>query len=316
MSVDALHGLDFGSTLRDVSKGLLVKPVLHNYLYDAEFPDFDVKFRNHKMEREPDGWFHPSTHPLWKPGALLRYLTKPKEMPVEKKEYMGTLSVTIGTAMHGFVEMCLEDAGIRPRALNMCTVCPRACPSPKGRSKNKTCGCHLDEGLLLPNGDHVVGCREPGAIDPEAGSRGHMDGVLDLSAMSTPSQAHDQPGFEFKTSSARKQIADLDLASYREKHPIYYAQNQEYMRMRGLRMMIVLFMYMGYPWEQTEIHVPYDPAFAMGIRDKYLRVRQAAADQVDLACCRLKGCPAYGLCRVEQARASLLSAAAGPRLAL
>ena len=667
MSTDVLHGLDFGATMRDVTKGLLVKPVLHNYLYDAAFPDFDVKFRNHAMEREPDGWFHPSTHPLWKPGALLRYLTRPSEMPVEKKRYMNTLSITFGTAFHGFVEVCLEDAGIRPKALNVCTVCPRECPAPKGRGKIKACGCSFDEGPLNPDGTHKVGCTEPGVVDAETGSRGHMDGLLDLSRLSVPNAVYENPVFEFKclapetpvsmadgslveaqkisagdsivawdeeserltprtvravwdngvvpvwsvstkagrqigvteehpfltsrgwvfardlvvgdkvrvafghewfrdsastagrddeayllgvlvgdggltgctptihsvdpgvlaevdriasgmgcrmvqvddvswrisrsatsgpnpltdtlrreglfgctsrtkftprsvwtsgpqgwadflsgyfdadgtvvtkgsyphlswasvnkallvecqtmlaylgirasigavrqqyrgrdhvswrllvrdrravlkaqsvlrpaspvkaslladidiperpdgrwvrqtqqgwdeveavteglarptiaveveggthvtaglvthnTSSARKGILDLDLDEYRRRFPEYYAQNQEYMRMSGRRMVIVLFMYMGFPWEMAEIHVPYDPAFAGAIRDKYLAVRQAAADQRDLGCCGLKGCPAYGLCRVDMAKAEILARTAAPRLAL
>lgn len=313
---DILHGLDFGATLRDVTKGLLVKPILHNYLYDAEFPDFDVKFRNQKMHRDPDGFFHPSTHPLWKPGALLRYITRPAEMPIEKMKYMNTLSVTIGTAFHGFVEVCLEDAGIRPKDLNVCTVCPRACPTPKGRGKAKVCGCRFDEGLLLPNGDHLVGCTEPGVLDMETGSRGHMDGLLDLSRMSIQSSAFETPTFEFKTFSSRKAIDDLDLDDYKRRYPTYYAQNQEYMRMSGRRMCIVLFMFMGFPWEMTEIHVPYDAAFAGGIRQKYLDVRQAAADQTDLGCCSLKGCPAWALCRVDQAKAEIAARASAPRLAL
>ena len=309
MTEDALHGLDFGATMRDVTKGLLVKPVLHNYLYDAAFPDFDVKFRNHAMEREPDGWFHPSTHPLWSAGALYRYLTAPPaEFPVEHKQYMNTLSITVGTAFHGFFEVCLEDAGIRPRHLNRCEVCPRECPAPKGRGKVKVCGCPFDDGPLSPLGLHQVGCTEPGVVDFETGSRGHMDGVLDLSSLSTPSEAYDQPVFEFKTSSARSIFDDLDLEAYREKYPTYYAQNQEYMRITGRRMAIVLFMTMGFPWEMREIHVPFNPAFAADVRHKYLTVRQAVADQTPVACCNLKGCPAWDLCRVEKAREAVANA--------
>jgi hypothetical protein len=153
-------------------------------------------------------------------------------------------------------------------------------------------------------------------VDFEAGSRGHMDGLLDLSAMSTPNSAFDNPVFEFKTFSSRKTMEDLDLDEYRRRYPEYYAQNQEYMRMSGRRMCIVLFMFMGFPWEMTEIHVPYDAAFAGQVRQKYLDVRQAAADQIDVGCCNLKGCPAWGLCRVDKAREEVLSRAAAPRLAL
>jgi hypothetical protein len=268
---DPLAGLDFTGSLRDAQKGLLVKPIVHNYLFDARFPDFAIHFKNHEMERAPDAWFHPSTHPLWTPRQLYFYLAQPHLMVAEKKQYMGTLSVTIGTAMHGFMEVCMEDAGIRPRELNRCTTCP---PEMK--------------------------CKEPGVVDAEAGSRGHMDGLLDLSMLSLPSEAHESPVFEFKTSNEAKmaKVPDLDLETYRAKWPEYYAQNQEYMRMSGRRLTIVLFMALGYPWPMTEIHVPYDQGFAQTIRNKYLDVRQAVADQqIPFSCCgNTKVCPSGRIC--------------------
>lgn len=307
MSTD-LVGLDWGSVMRDVGKGLLVKPIVHNYLFDAKFPAFSMNFPEEEMERRPDDWFHPSTHPTWPEAALYNYLAHPETFPVEKKQYMSTLSVTVGKAMHGFMEMCLEDAGIRPRALNVCTVCPPQCPRPKGRGKVKRCGCHLAEGLLNADGTHKVGCTEPGVVDLETGSRGHMDGILDLSSMSTPGPAFDTPVFEFKTGNdmALAKLPDLDLEAYRKKYPAYYAQNQEYMRMSGRRVVIVLFMVMGFPWPMTEIHVPYDAGFANEVRDKYLRVRQMVADQTPPRCCgRKASCASGPICRVFEAQATL-----------
>lgn len=285
MPDDLLAGLDFRSAIRDAQKGLLVKPIIHNYLFDAKFPDFAIHFKNHQMEREPDSWFHPSTHPLWTPRQLYFYLTQPHLLVAEKKNYMGTLSVTIGTAMHGFVEVCMEDAGIRPKDLNRCTVCPP--------EKN---------------------CPEPGVLDEEAGSRGHMDGLLDLSALSVPSEVYEQPIFEFKTTNDMKlsKIDDLDLETYRTKWPVYYAQNQEYMRMNGRRMTIVFFMAMGYPWQMKEFHVPYDQAFAQSVRNKYLDVRQAAADQqAPTACCgKVTTCVSGRICQTATATPT------SPRMAL
>lgn len=272
---DLVAGLDFRGAMQQAQKGLLLKPILHNYLFDAEFPDFSVEFRNHSMNRPPDGWFHPSEHPLWPERRLYHYLMHPDLMVPEKKEYMGTLSVTIGTAMHGFIEMCLGDAGVRPKALQVCTACPPE-----------------------------LGCIEPGVIDKEAGSRGHMDGILDFSSIKVPNEALTQPIFEFKTSNQMKlrSLGDLDLDEYIRKWPDYYAQNQEYMRMSGRRAVVVLFLGMGFPWEMREIHVPYDHAFAMGIRDKYLRVRQQVADQrPSRDCCgKPRSCPAGRVCGIGE----------------
>lgn len=274
MSAD-LAGLDFSGAMRDAKKGMILKPILGNYLFDASFPAHTVRFPKEDMERKPDGWFHPSEHPLWTERALYAYLAHPHQMVIEKKDYMGSLSVTVGKAMHSFIQMCLTDAKVMPKGLQKCTVCP---PTAK--------------------------CKEPGVIDREAGTRGHMDGVLDLSALSVPQEA-ERSVFEFKTTNDRKlsKVDDLDLDKYREVFPHYYAQNQEYLRMSGLRFLVVFFLAMGYPWQMKEIHVPYDPTYALKIRDKYLRVRQAVADQAPARdCCGLaKGCPARGTCTVLNA---------------
>lgn len=266
-----LAGIDFSASMRDAQAGLLLKPILHNYLFDAKFPDYSIDFINHEMEREPDGWFHPSTHPLWHPRVLYQYLSQPHLMRIEKKEYMGTLSVTIGTAMHGFVQMCLEDAGVLPKALQVCTVCDPALP-----------------------------LHEPGVIDEDAGERGHMDGLLDFSSLSVVSRELESPVFEFKTSNLMKlaKLHDMDLEHYKKTWPDYYAQNQSYMRMSGRRMVVVLFLGMGYPWDMKEVHVPYDAGFSQQVRQKYLDVRQAVADQRPLAqCCgSTKTCPAGRIC--------------------
>ncbi len=147
-----LDGFEFRSSFRDITQGMVLKPLLHNYLYDASFPEFSVHFEKQDMERKPDGWFHPSTHPLMTEGALYRYLAQPKDFPVEKKQYMSTLSVTVGKVMHDFVEMCLTDLGVRPPEMQICSVCP-----PK------------------------LECKEAGLRDEEVGERGHVDGFLDLS---------------------------------------------------------------------------------------------------------------------------------------
>ena len=273
------QGLDFSHSLRDVRKGVLVKPLLRNYLYDAQFPDFDLHFKK-RGRRKPDGWFHPSTHPLMGERELWTYLTRPKDFPEEILEPDSMMNVTFGTVLHEFVEMCLGDLGFRPPSLNKCTTC----------HPNKR-------------------CTEPGAVDKETGSRGHMDGILDLSGMSTPSEAMEQPGLEFKSRSVALPFKDLDLKKFKEKFPEYYAQVQEYMRISGLRAFIVFFIEWGTPWNMTEIHVPYDPEFAKKTREKYLRVREAEESGIAPACCQTRGAS----CSIKKMCDSGYFSALGPK---
>lgn len=256
---------DFSGSMRDLSQGLLVKSVLHNYLFDARFPDFDLAFRNHKMEREPDGWFHPSTHPLMHERVLYQYLASPQTFPVEKKKYMGTLAVTLGTASHQLVEVSLTDAGIRPPRLQKCEMCP-----PKAK------------------------CTEAGVLDEELGERGHMDGVLDFNGFPNVPDEKMEPVFEFKTSHDNfgrlSKVPDLDVEAFRAKWPDYYAQCQRYLRMSKRRTAIVLMMEMVYPFVMREFHIPYDIGLNAQIDAKYRNVRQAVADGRPPLCCGSKGC--------------------------
>lgn len=160
---------DFGQSMRDVTKGMLIKPILQTYLFDAKFPAFDLHFEKEEMERAPDGWFHPSTHPMMPERALYQYLAHPETFPIEKKQYFGTLSVTMGKITHEFVQMCLKDAGVLPPEMQVCTVCPPE-----------------------------RGCREPGFEDPVLGERGHVDGLADFAGMPSVPDAFQKPVFEFK----------------------------------------------------------------------------------------------------------------------
>lgn len=266
---------DFGGAMRDLASGQLVKPVLQSYLFDAKFPAFDLHFDKQEMERAPDNFFHPSTHPNLPERVLYEYLAHPDTFPVEKKQYMGTLSVTIGKVMHEFIQMCLTDAGIMPAEMQVCSMCP-----PKAN------------------------CHEAGFLDADLGERGHVDGLLDLSQLGPHVPAEKtHPIFEFKTSHDNfgklSSIEDLDLATFKKKWPDYYGQQQRYQKMSGLRMSVVLFMETMYPWTMREFHVPYDYEFNARIDAKYQRVRQAVADHQPPICCGLLGCPAKNLCRLR-----------------
>lgn len=226
--------------------GLVVTPVLSNYLFLGKYPrEFTVTFRNHSEQRRPDGYFHPSTHPQWTERQLFLYLTKPDLLIPTPLEVTGALSVTMGTAVHDFIEMCLIDAGVLVPPTGICVCCGREHGKKKGQ------------------------CPEWGARDEETKSRGHMDGMLHVADFG-------HAGFEFKTTNMMKiaNIEDNDIEAFKVKWPAYYFQIQEYMRITGLTRFVVFFLGMGYPWTMKEFVVPRDEAHIFEVGQKYRRVLQ------------------------------------------
>jgi hypothetical protein len=266
-----------------VDTKLVLKPLVESYLMEARFPDkFDVTFHKAGVARKPDDWFHPSTHPLWEARQLFYYLTAPDLMEVETLSYESRMAITMGTAVHGFVEMCIRDAGYM---LPLVGTCP-ACERPHGTKKGQ--------------------CDEYGVRDDSVGVRGHMDGALKLALSGVRWQAAHPGVLEFKTSNPNKArgLVDNDLDMFREKWPQYYAQVQDYLEASGMRQAIVLIAVLGFPWKLIEIQVEYDPAFVFDLRRKYSLVRdhQKMGTPPD-ACCapmskQAKSCPARAACPI------------------
>lgn len=263
---------NFRRIVGDLSKGTVLKPLLHSYLFDARFPGISLdlpKQDEHALAKGPDGWFHPSTHPMWGARLLWYYQHEPQAILTEPKEYMGTMSILFGTLTHKFVQLCLADMGV----------------------------------LVAPTVEQILNGEEPEAIAEDTRSRGHFDGELDLVMPEHPELTRQL--FEFKTRSPMAKLPeDLDLEWFKEKHPEYYAQVQDYMRMTGLRIAIVLMMWMGYPWELREFHVPYDHAVAQGLATKYRRALDV--EVMPEPCCNPRSaaskiCPARGICPVARA---------------
>ena len=156
--------------------------------------------------------------------------------------------------------------------------------------------CLMDAGLLTAT--------EVPLVDEEVRSRGHMDGQT----------CDPEEGFEFKTMNSMKmgKIAEGPAsskevqASWRALVPVYAAQADEYMRMAGLKRQRFIVMNTAYPFPMREICLDYDEKSALSVRDKYLRVRQAVADQrPPQACCNpgsaeAKACFARAVCPVGQ----------------
>lgn len=154
---------------------LVLKPLIEAYLVQARFPDkFSVTFHKAGVARKPDGWFHPSTHPTWPARMLYYYLTAAKEMEEEQLSYESRMAITMGTAVHAFVEMCIRDAGLMVPLTGTCPACGRAHGTRRGQ------------------------CDEYGVADTSVGVRGHMDGVLRINSPGE-TWVPEHPGvFEFK----------------------------------------------------------------------------------------------------------------------
>lgn len=240
------------------SRELLVKPLVYSYFFESKFPDeFGITFRKLKPSRKPDGWLHPSTHPMMPERLLYHYLAHPEAWEDKPFPFASRMAVLMGSATHDFIEMGLDDLGLLVKPEGRCACCGRRQPDQ---------------------------CHEHGVLDAELGSRGHLDGILKL---------RDGMVFEFKTAKSLDGLGDNDVAAFRAKYPTYYAQQQEYMRMRGLREALVLFMQMGTPWDMREILVPFDPAFSQQITDKYRYVRR----------CVERGTPPQPCCAPRSAQA-------------
>lgn len=272
MSPISVADLDLGQTLKRHEQGLLVLPLLENLVEALGTPKVVIRFRPHPLDKAPgDGWFHPSTHPLWSARALYEYLVNPEKLVPDKPSFEIVMSRDIGSATHEYVQAGMRQMGLLPKDLQACTTCP---PERK--------------------------CTEPGVQDETVGVRGHMDGVCAL-----PGRPRGGDVLELKTNGdqgARKMltIEDLDLDGFKEKFPDYYAQAQCYQKMSGRRNTVLVMLNLGMPWHRREFHIPFDRPYVNRIWEKFADVRQAVANQQPPRCdcplARRTKCRARRLC--------------------
>lgn len=266
--------IDYEALLRkegvSASSGAVVAPILRMYLSDGRFPKGrKVEIPGGDPQRKPDGWFHPSSHPTMPSRKLYHYLTDPDRWDPEPFSSELRMSVTVGSMVHGWTRMALEDLGLWQVPKGTCPACER------------------------PYGPAEGQCDEPGVIDPVLKRRGHMDGVL-----LTPQLG--MVGYDMKTINhfAVAKMPDMDVDHLRAKYPYYYGQFQEYMALSGLRLVVCVFAGMGFPWTFREVHIPYDEQYVVALEAKYRLVREAEAAGVPpQACCQwgskiAKTCPA------------------------
>jgi hypothetical protein len=266
---------EFQRLLKGAFSDEVLIPILRALLTNPRFDGFEVPIPDFRPRR-PDGWFHPSTHPLWPERMLWWYLVAPERLLDVELDTDGAMATTQGTFWHSFLQHVMLVHGL---VLIM---------NPEGR---------------FPH-DKV----EFFVSDEEHGARGAMDGVLnpDKLPLTVPI------GLEIKTMRPSKLNTcpkggpkdPARLEWLKKKCPEYYAQAQEYLRMSGYTEQRFLFIGIEYPFYMLEISVPFSYGDSQVVVDKYRRVRQAVAGgYMPDPCCTPKStlakqCTARGVCPV------------------
>lgn len=262
---------NFRKMVGGLADGEILVPILRNRLWDPDFKGFDIHINGYKA-RPPDGWFHPSTHPMVDERLLYYYISRPQDLIREIFDPSSTMTVTQGQFWHEFFQNVLLEAG-----------------------------------AVQPNPDKTG--RNPAEwfwSDPETRARGWSDGltvanvtggveeIAELKTMRGP-----------KANKIPKGAPDsIDVQrGFRDLVPGYYAQAQEYMRLSGRRRWRCVIVTLEWPFPLREIVLDYDPFTAYQVSEKYKRVLQAVADQRPPQFCCSGGktaaaCPARLICEM------------------
>jgi hypothetical protein len=238
--------------------GVLVKPLLHQFLMDPKAGDAGINIRVERPAPRPfDGWFHASQHPLATEREL--YLWATGQTKREDFSYAARCAVLFGSLFHGVFEAFLDWTGA-------------AEPLPAGQHC-AACGRPYRPLRARPSAKY---CTEFGFSHEETRARCHLDAVVRFGG--------ERYGFDLKTiyPMGLRGVRDMDAAQFREKWPHYWGQGQECMRLSGLREYIFLFITMGSPWDTREFHIPFDPDFAVATDAKYRRVIYHVDNQIPI----------------------------------
>jgi hypothetical protein len=102
----------FRRLLKGVSKGEVLVPLIRDALEAADFPAFTIEV-SPPTERPPDGWFHPSTHPMMAERVLSYYLKG--QWTREDRMAESTIALIQGTFWHEFIAHVGAHAGVFER---------------------------------------------------------------------------------------------------------------------------------------------------------------------------------------------------------
>ena len=256
-----------------LDRDLVLIPLIENAVQQCAFPkNFTVTLESYAAKREPDGWFHPSTHPTMDERKLYYYLARPEKWDEDEFDYGPRMSVLMGTVMHDVMQVVMTKLGLVVPPKGTCVCCGK----PHGRGKGK--------------------CDEWGVRDDNLGRRGHMDGLLDIPGWCKPGDAI----FDLKTCAPPviRGIESHDLDAFKLKWPKYYAQAQEYMALRVNLKGMIVFVWMRDGWQMRELSLTRDDLYIARLEAKYRIVRRHVemGTPPPVACCSTRAaarkCPA------------------------
>ncbi len=210
----------------------VIIPLLRAALFNPTFPAFKIGV-DEWVERPPDGYFHPSTHPSWTERMLFFYLTRPDELVPEPFDPHSIMAMVQGTFWHKFLQNVLMDMG----ALNAVEV-------------------EFED----------AGTRAKGSLDGIVNSAKlsiEEDEVFELKTMA-PQRLNRLAKGVPQSPEVVESFRDLDFP--------YYLQGQEYMRISGYRRWRGLFLGLVYPFPMREVVMDYDHAVGQAIAERYRRV--------------------------------------------
>ena len=102
------HSPSFTVGLNSILRGDILVPPLRAYLSNPEFRGFDLKIRG-IGGREPDFWFHPSSHPSWAPRSLWLWMVAPQLLETEPMDPASILAMTAGSVWHAIITRAMKD---------------------------------------------------------------------------------------------------------------------------------------------------------------------------------------------------------------
>lgn len=254
------------------NQGEVIAPLFRSALTHPRWSKFSIEMDPYE-ERSPDGWFHPSTHPLWGSAELYWWVTRPEAFEPPGTDPTKTLAVSVGNMFHDF----FQHIGLAHDILVKHDIC--------GHPEARTSG-FMDAQAEV--------CLE----DADTNTRGHGDGQINPDIMP-------RAGFEAKSINpmtgsgipANKHVEDPQLLDWlKERKPEYVAQAYDYLRLTGWERMIFLIIPTAYPFTFVEIHLTRDERAIRGIESKYREVIERVGEGKPFPLCHTPGTKGFDLC--------------------
>jgi hypothetical protein len=188
----------FRTVMQSLADGEVVLPVLRNFLYDPSFPAFNVQVDGMDPEevRVPDGWFHPSRHPLWTERQLYYYLQADAIEP-EVFELQNVFAIISGLFWHRVIQHVGLEAGLlKENDPTHCSQCEKYRAETPAEDLETMANGHMDGDLT--NGDD--------ALEIKTMNPGQIDRINSLQDLATIKPGYYAQAIEYLRLSGRKRM--------------------------------------------------------------------------------------------------------------